>query len=180
MIETRRLQLRKMIIEDTDALLTVFGDPKVMDSFGAAPLTREQMAAWVGRNLKHQEEHGYGLFSVILKSEDELVGDCGLEHMDVDGEHLVELGYDFSSRHWGQGLATEAACAVRDFAFGTLGLERLVSLIRASNGASQRVSEKVGMHLCRKLSRHGHEYLLYSIDRETGQAADNGRSSFAS
>jgi len=165
MIETKRLLLRAMTVDDTDALLGIFGGPKVMDSFGEPPYTREQMTGWVNRNLSHQAEHGYGLFSVILKAEDRLIGDCGLEDIEVDRQHMAELGYDFRSNYWHQGFATEAAYAVRDFAFGELGLDRLVSLIRASNVASRRVSRRVGMSLDHKLVRYGHEYLLYAIDK---------------
>jgi len=169
MIETRRLRLRSMVPEDTEDLLAIFTDPRVMKSFGVPPFTREQMTGWVKRNLAHQDEHGYGLFSVILKSENRLIGDCGLEHMSLDGHDVVELGYDLASQYWGQGLATEAAEAVRDYAFTALDLRELVSLIQIHNLASQRVSEKLGMRLQRKFSRSGREYVLYSITRKDGQ-----------
>jgi RimJ/RimL family protein N-acetyltransferase len=169
MIETRRLHLRSMVSEDIEELLEVFTDPRVMDVFGVPPFTREQMTAWVERNLAHQNEHGYGLFSVILKSEDRLIGDCGLEHMILDGHDVVELGYDLASQYWGQGLATEAAEAVRDYAFTALDLRELVSLIQTHNLASQRVSEKIGMRLRRTFSRDGREYALYSVRRKVGQ-----------
>ncbi len=67
-LDTKRLLLRTMHAADIDALLHIFGDPKVMASFGVEPFDRDQMARWVRRNLEHQPEHGYGLFSVILKS----------------------------------------------------------------------------------------------------------------
>lgn len=65
--------------------------------------------------------------------------------MELRGEPEAELGYDLRSDHWGQGQATEAAGAVREYAFGRLELARLVSPIRRDNRASQRVAEKVGM-----------------------------------
>lgn len=162
-LDTARLSIRSMTLEDVDALLHIFADPKVMASFGEPPFDRERMLGWVNRNLAHQSEHGYGLFSVILKSSDLLIGDCGLELMDVEGERLAELGYDFRSDYWNQGYATEAAQAVRDFAFQTLGLPRLISLIRVGNQASKRVAEKVGMHLQSEFTRHGHRYWLYTM-----------------
>ena len=162
-IETARLSLRPMKLEDVDALLYIFGDPKVMDSFGEQPFDRERMLGWVNRNLTHQTEHGYGLFSVILKSSDLLIGDCGLEVMDVEGERVAELGYDFRSDYWNQGYATEAAQAVRDFAFQTLHLPKLISLIRVGNEASKRVAEKVGMRLQSEFTRYGNSYWSYTI-----------------
>lgn len=145
MIETERLLLHPMLPEDVDPLLNIFADPRVMASFGLEPFDRSQMDAWVQRNLDHQDQHGYGLFAVILKRTDELIGDCGLDEMELDGPSGAELGYDLQSRYWNQGLATEAATAVRDYAFGTLALPRLMSLIRQGNIASRRVAEKIGM-----------------------------------
>lgn len=172
MIETERLLLRPMRAEDVDPLLRVFGDPKVMASFGVAPFDRDQMQRWVQRNLDHQDRHGYGLFSVILRETDELIGNCGLEEMEIDGISgdgtaagaVAELGYDFRSDHWNQGYATEAATAVRDYAFETLALPRLISLIRQGNIASRRVAEKIGMRHERDIRRAGHPYWLFAID----------------
>jgi ribosomal-protein-alanine N-acetyltransferase len=165
-IETKRLILRKMTMDDLDDLLLIFTDPKVMASFGGILFDRERMRQWVQRNLDHQERYGYGLFSVILKENGELVGDCGLEHIEVDGSPEVEIGYDFLSSYWNRGLATEAAGAVRDFAFEQLGLERVVSLIRPDNLASMRVAEKIGM----KREKEGREgdirYYVYSQSRD--------------
>ena len=69
MIETERLCIRLMRWEDTDELLGIFGDPKVMAAFGVPPFERPQLERWVRRNLEHQERYGYGLFSVVLKAD---------------------------------------------------------------------------------------------------------------
>lgn len=168
MIKTERLILRPMRAEDADPLLRVFGDPLVMASFGADPFDRIRMRAWVQRNLDHQDQHGYGLFTVILKQSGEVIGDCGLEHMEVAGVPAAELGYDLQSDVWNQGLATEAAIAARDHAFSTLRLPRLVSLIRQGNIASRRVAEKIGMHHLEDIDRSGHPYWLFGQDRPAG------------
>ena len=103
-----------MRIDDFRALYEIFADPKVMASFGGELFTREQMQGWLNRNLAHQAEYGYGLFSVIRKSDGLLIGDCGLEQMNVAGQSAAELGYDFRSDAWCQGFATEASlCGAR-------------------------------------------------------------------
>lgn len=121
MIATERLFLRPILPEDVDPLLRVFGDPVVMAAFDSAPFDRDQVRRWVQRNLDHQDQHGYGLFTVILKESGAIIGDCGLEHMELDDGPATgaaaELGYDLRSDHWNRGLATEAATAVRDHAF---------------------------------------------------------------
>jgi RimJ/RimL family protein N-acetyltransferase len=166
MIETPRLLLRSMEWADVDPLLAVFGDPVVMAAFATEPFDRAQMEGWVQRNLDHQEQRGYGLFTVILKSTAAVIGDCGLEQMELGGELVTELGYDLRSDQWGQGLATEAAGAVRDYAFGALQLPKLVSLIRHDNRASRRVAEKIGMCLIHADVYGDQRYGLYGIDRK--------------
>lgn len=165
-LETPRLLLRLMDSSDIDCLLKIFGDPIVMASFNTSPFSREEMEQWIRGNLAHQGTHGYGLFSVILKSNDLLIGDCGLEHMEVGGELATELGYDFRSDYWNQGYATEAALAIRDYAFNTLKLPSLISLIRIGNEASKRVSEKIGMQLSDEINKNGIQYWKYSIQND--------------
>lgn len=162
-LSTPRLHLRPMLASDLDALLLIFTDPKVMAAFDSPPFNREQMARWLQRNLDHQAEHGFGLFSVIYTETGELIGDCGLELMTVDGAPVAELGYDFRSDYWGRGLATEAATAVRDYALQTLGLPRLISLIRMGNTASRRVAEKIGMMCQAEFARGDIRYWKYAL-----------------
>lgn len=160
-LETVRLFLRPMLAMDVDDLLLIFTDPKVMASFGGELFSREQMERWLQRNLSHQTEFGYGLFAVILKENGKLIGDCGLEQMEDQG--AAELGYDFCSDYWMQGYATEAAIAVRDYAFCILQLPQLISLIRVGNLASKRVAEKVGMKLIEEFTRYDTQYWKYAI-----------------
>ena len=108
-LETGRLILRAMDQSDFDAIYAIFCDPKVLTAFSQDSFSREQMQGWIDRNLDHQRRYGYGLFAVILKTTGELIGNCGLEHSDYRDTPCVELGYDFLSRHWNQGYATEAA-----------------------------------------------------------------------
>jgi ribosomal-protein-alanine N-acetyltransferase len=150
-----------MLQTDLDALLLIFTDRKVMAAFDHDPFTPEQMQGWLQRNLDHQSEFGYGLFSVLLKQTGELIGDCGLEQMEDMG--AAELGYDFRSDFWNRAYATEAAIAVRDYAFDVLQLPMLISLIRVGNLSSRRVAEKVGMTLDQEFTRYGISYWKYFI-----------------
>ena len=168
-LETPSLYLRLMRLSDIDGLLGIFGDPLVMASFNTTPFNRDQMSNWVQRNLGHQDVHGYGLFSVILKSEELLIGDCGLEHMEVEGEQTTELGYDFNSNYWNQGYATEAGQAVRDYAFDVLHLPQLISLIRVGNEASRCVSEKIGMQCETEFTTNGIKYWKYTMNSRTDE-----------
>ena len=163
-LHTKRLLLRPMLETDFAELHLIFTDRKVMAAFDHDPFTPEQMQRWLKRNLDHQAAFGYGLFSVILKETGELIGDCGLEQMEDQG--AAELGYDFRSGFWNQGYATEAALAVRDYAFDVLKLPRLISLIRVGNLASKRVAEKVGMTLAEEFTRYGVRYWKYFVEND--------------
>ena len=97
MIESHRLILRRMREDDFHDLLRIFTDENVMKSFNLLSFSQPQMQKWMNRNLDHQKKYGYGQYSVILKSNQNLIGDCGLEHTELEGKPCVEIGYDFSS-----------------------------------------------------------------------------------
>src|SRR5438445_846024 len=111
----------------------IFADPKVIASFDLATFDRRQLELWIQRNLTHQKNFGYGLFSVILKNNGSLIGNCGLQRMGIGGVEVIELGYEFRSDYWNKGYATEAAAAVRDFSFQQLHPPRLNIIVSGGN-----------------------------------------------
>jgi [ribosomal protein S5]-alanine N-acetyltransferase len=145
MMQTERLLIRKFHNSDADALLTVFGDPEVM-RFGDGPQDKEWVQGWLAIHMQDYDRHGYGPYAVVERENGQLMGYCGLFHFaDINGRPEVEIGYRLARSKWGHGYATEAARAVRDFAFNTLSLKRLIALIDPANTASIRVAEKIGM-----------------------------------
>jgi RimJ/RimL family protein N-acetyltransferase len=80
--------------------------------------------------------------------------------------NAAELGYDFRSEFWNRGFATEAACAVRDYAFGVLHLPELISLIRVGNLSSKRVAEKAGMTLVEEFKRYEIQYWKFALTNQ--------------
>ena len=165
MIETSRLILRMMSKDDFNDLLRIFTDKSVMESFNLKTFSPKQMQNWMDRNLNHQKQYNYGLYSVILKSNHELIGDCGLEHTTFEGKPCVEIGYDFLSKYWNQGYATEAASVVKEHAIKNLKIELriLCSFIRISNKPSQRVAEKIGMQRIKEFETNEIKYYLYAF-----------------
>jgi [ribosomal protein S5]-alanine N-acetyltransferase len=164
-LETSRLILREFSSDDTDALALVLSDPETM-RFYPAPFDRAGVEQWIGRNLERYRKHGHGLWAMVLKSNMETVGDCGLTLQEVDRVVEVEIGYHVRRDLWGQGLATEAAQACRDVGFNRLPVDRLISLIRPENLASRRVAEKNGMTVWKELVWHGMPHLVYATRRE--------------
>jgi RimJ/RimL family protein N-acetyltransferase len=145
-LETERLLLRRMTPDDVDALLEVLGDPIAMVHY-PAPFNRERVEEWVGWNLRNYEDHGYGLWAVVLKETMACVGDCGLtwQVIDAAGNRELEVGWHIRRDLWNHGLATEAGRACRDYARDQLRRPHLISLITQENLASQAVARKLGM-----------------------------------
>ncbi|MGB2874039.1 MAG: GNAT family N-acetyltransferase [Gaiellaceae bacterium] len=156
-LETERLLLQLPKRSELDAYMAIFGDPAVQRRLPFLPRTREATAESIERMLGHWERHGTGLFSVVRKEDELLLGRVGFLlwnerwlnalHHELEGELETEIGWTIGSEHWNRGYATEAAAACRDWALGELGLTRLVSLIAIGNTPSVRVAEKIGERL---------------------------------
>jgi [ribosomal protein S5]-alanine N-acetyltransferase len=143
-IETPRLFLREVTVSDLDFLATMMADPKVM-RFYPKRYSREEVEAWIGRQQESYSKHGHGNWLVLDKATGEPVGRAGLTMQAVDRVEQPELGYMIHRPFWRQGLATEAAIAVRDYAFWKLNKPYVISLIRPENLPSQGVARKLGM-----------------------------------
>jgi RimJ/RimL family protein N-acetyltransferase len=146
LVVTERLFLRHFHVLDAEAMHRVFGDPEVM-RFGDGAQTKEWVDAWLRTCLeRYYRTWGFGPYAVVEKHSQDSIGYCGLFFFpDINGKPEVEIGYRLARFAWGQGYATEAAVAVRDYAFTTLGIKRLIAIIDPSNTASIRVAEKLGM-----------------------------------
>jgi len=145
-IETERLILRDLTIEDLDALAALYADARVRQYFPDGTLTRSETLKELEWIIKvYYGTYGYGLWAVILKDSGELVGRCGLLPWEIDGRTEVEVAYLLGTPWWGRGLATEAAGAIVEFAFATLEVDRLIAMVDPRNDASRNVATKVGM-----------------------------------
>jgi RimJ/RimL family protein N-acetyltransferase len=146
---TPRLCLRRFYPEDLDPLAAILSDPEVMYfSRTRQPLSRAATAQLIQTHSR--PDPPTGLYAVLNQFSGELLGYCGLLHQVIDGQTEIEIAYRLARSAWGQGFATEAACAVRDHAI-RLGIPRVISLIEADNERSRRVVLKVGMQWQREI-----------------------------
>jgi RimJ/RimL family protein N-acetyltransferase len=157
-LETERLVLRKPEPADIDGYAAMWSDPEVVRFLGGRTLSREEVPQGIERMLKQWDRHGVGLFSVLRKGDERLVGRVGYllwdpkrwvnaMHEDLDDPLELEIGWVIASAFWNQGYATEAAAACRERAFDELRRDRVISLIAPENVASIRVAEKIGESL---------------------------------
>ena len=144
-IETERLFLREMNMDDFDALYAVLADRKIMQHY-PYEFDEERVRAWIGRNMKRYEDYGFGLWAVCLKETGEMIGDCGLTLQNIEGEMLPEIGYHIRADQQRKGYAREAASAVRDRAFGHTDYPALYSYCKYTNVGSYKTAESIGMH----------------------------------
>jgi len=163
-IETPRLRLREYTYEDLDDLAAMFADAELMRYY-SHPKSPEESLAWIEWNLGLYEQRGFGLWVMESLETSEFVGDCGLTPQTVDGVTDIEVGWHTRREYWNQGLATEGASACRDYAFGDLGLQRLISIIHPDNRASRRVAEKIGMTLEKTVLHGSGPKVIYAVGR---------------
>jgi [ribosomal protein S5]-alanine N-acetyltransferase len=179
-LETDRLLLRHLSLDDLDALAAIQADPQVMRYFTSGPRTRDEVQGELERCIGLQDHHGFSLWAAIDKSEARLIGRCGLLPQTLQGRDEVEIAYLIDRSHWNLGLGTEAARAIRDHGFDRLGFDRLVSIIHRDNLASRRVAEKAGLRPERMIQFMNHRCWLYAIesnDRADSNEGPGGRSS---
>lgn len=164
LLETDRLRLRPLVPGDADALLGVLGDGETMKWY-PAPFDRDGVGQWIVRALESYATNGFGLLAIEERSTGAFLGDCGPTIQFVDGEPHVELGWHVRRDRWGEGIATEGGAACRDWCFGTLATDHLISLIRPENRQSWRVAEKLGFTIWRQTERAGYRHFVYRLDR---------------
>jgi RimJ/RimL family protein N-acetyltransferase len=142
-----------------------------------ALLTPEESGRLVDRIEAHFEQHGFGMFAAELRHNRHFIGFIGLAIPEFVATFTpcVEIGWRLDRECWGQGLATEGAHAVLQYAFESLGLQEIVSFTVPMNLRSRGVMERLGM--VRDLAAdfdhpnlpEGHalrRHVLYRIDRE--------------
>jgi [ribosomal protein S5]-alanine N-acetyltransferase len=168
-LETARLILREFVPEDAEALARVLSDPETMRHY-PAPVDRTGVNEWIERNRRRYQDDGVGLWAMVLKSTDEMIGDCGITRQQVDGESLYEIGYRLRRDFWKQGLATEAAIACREWGFANLPIDRVISLIRPENLPSCRVAERNGMTIWKEVQWRGLQHYVYSVQKPASKS----------
>lgn len=168
-LETDRLVLRRLVLDDLEDLFALYRDPEIRRYFPEGVLTLEETREELEWHMHgHPRYPELGLWATIYKPTGKFIGRCGLLPWEIDGRLEVEIAYLLDKSLWGQGLATEAAHGIMRYGFEVLNLTRLICLIDPQNTASQRVAERIGMTLKRKVDGIGgddYPTLIYSISR---------------
>jgi RimJ/RimL family protein N-acetyltransferase len=142
--ETERLILREMTPEDLPAMREIVRDEKTMYAWNGA-WSEEETIEGLEKQIRGYRENGFGRWAVVLKETGHVIGMCGLMWWDTDKDRVLEIGYLFNRAFWHNGYATEAAAAVKRYAFDALNYAEVFSLVRDNNYASMNVAIRNGM-----------------------------------
>lgn len=165
-LETERLRLRELTLLDVDHLLTIFADPVAMEYY-LSTKDRPQAVRWIEWNIESYQTNGFGLWLVERKNDGQFVGQCGITLQKIPGSVEPEVGYLLRREFWGQGYATEAAIACRDWGFRHLNVSRLISIINVLNHPSIRVAARTGMaHAGEFVKPNGLPHKIYAVTRD--------------
>ena len=152
-LQTQRLYLRELSSADFPALCRIMQDEKTMYAY-EGPFSDKEVQDWLENQFKYYKKYGFGLWAVILKETDRMIGQCGLSMQKWKENKLLEIGYLFERDYWHKGYATEAALACKKYAFETLNADEVCSIIRDTNTASQNVALRNGMKITDTWTKH--------------------------
>lgn len=165
-VETDRLILRRVVIEDSQFILELLNDPSWLRFIGDRGVkTLDDARHYIEKTLIAMYERlGFGLYLAELKGEGIPIGLCGL--LKRDSLEDVDLGFAFLPRFRRKGYAFESASAVMEYGKRSFGLNRLVAITSPDNHGSARLLERLGFTFERmiNLSNDSEEVSLFALE----------------
>lgn len=161
-LSSERLIFHPFTEDDLPLLTKLHSDPEVQRTLGGM-WDAATIAQRLARFVTEQAERGHSKWKVFTR-DGEFIGRAGVSLFERTGE--LELGYTLARPFWGKGYASEAAAAVRDWAFRTLPVDHIIGFTDLQNLASQRVLERIGMRRMPDADLgHGSLSALYRLER---------------
>jgi RimJ/RimL family protein N-acetyltransferase len=147
-LETPRLRLRALRLEDFDAFAAMWREPAVVRFIGGVPLSREEAWSRFLRQMGMWYYLGFGVFAMEEKEAGSFLGVAGFHdlHRDIvpslDG--TIEAGWVLSTAAQGKGMAEEAMRAALAWADCNHAPKRVTCIIRPEHFASLHIASKLG------------------------------------
>jgi [ribosomal protein S5]-alanine N-acetyltransferase len=143
-LETERLRLTPLTVEDAPLVYPFMSDPEVMAHWDRDAIEDpDEVEAAVAAQVAEMEERKALYWALRLAETDQFLGYCELVELDWR-HHRGELGFIVAREAWGRGYATEAAAALLAHFASSLGLKRLIARTHVGDGRSERVLTKLG------------------------------------
>ncbi len=166
-ITTERLVLRAFTPDDVSEIHAhLYADATAMRFIGG-PHTLARTRQGIETYIAQQERSGFSFWAVEERETGWIVGEAGLFPFNAVGPD-VELGYAFGTPWWGRGYATEAGRAMLAEAFGPLGLDRVVAVVKPDNAGSRNVLLKLGFREEGERDAWGSRHIYLVRDRDPG------------
>ena len=143
-LETKRLVLREMKQSDFQDLADILQNTEVMYAY-EHDFSDTDVQIWLERQMERYRKYGFGLWAIILKSTNEMIGQAGLTMQPYKNTEVLEIGYLLMKNFWHCGYAKEAALGCKRYAFEHLKKDKVYSVIKADNFSSIKVAESIGM-----------------------------------
>ncbi|OIO59544.1 MAG: GNAT family N-acetyltransferase [Verrucomicrobia bacterium CG_4_10_14_3_um_filter_43_23] len=163
--ETTRIKIRPLVMEDAEALEDILGNPEVMQFSLYGVKDRAGIEEWLKDVLKAYETYGFGIYAVILKPEEKLIGISGVWKTIIDEQDEMELMYRLDRSYWNLGYATEAAEAVTKHCFDKFGFLSIIAVLDPQNTASQRIADNLQMAYEKDSVFHDVPVRVYRLNR---------------
>ena len=167
-LETKRLLLRPITVDDAPFILTLLNEPSFLRYIGDKQVRNLDDARQYILNgpVASYERHGFGLLLVELRDSHTPIGMCGLLKRDELPD--PDIGFALLPDFWSKGFAFEAAAAVLEDAR----LPRVVAITSLDNESSMNLLKRLGFRFERltKLTDQGEQLKLFvreTVTRET-------------
>ncbi len=160
-LETERLYLREITPDDAQFAYDLNLDEEVIRYTGDGPFESVAAAKEFLEKYDHYRKYGFGRWAVVRKSDNEILGWCGLKYSEDKDE--FDIGFRFFKKYWNAGYATESAAACLKIGFEKFDMKTIVGKARKENLASIRVLEKLGLSYSISYEEDGENWEVYSI-----------------
>lgn len=166
-IDTERLMLKTVVIEDAPFFLELYNSPSFIEFIGDRNLKSVEDAENYVRNrfFPQIEKLGYGNYLVIRKEDGAKIGAVGI--FERDGLDVHDIGFSFLEEFHGKGYGFEAASKLLKKAFTDFGCSKISAITSKENVASQTLIKKLGLQYLKmvKLPEESVELLYYEIEK---------------
>jgi len=163
-LESERLTLRQLTLEDEELLYHLDSDKEVLKYIRPA-ISREESLHRLHSSIERYEQYpGLGRFAAIEKSTGKAIGWFILSHSLEVG--LPEIGYRLKEEFWGKGYATEMSKILLAYGFKDLGIDKIFAVTHQQNQGSQHVLTKIGMKYIDIRHIYENDVFYYELVRE--------------
>lgn len=171
-METKRLIFRKIEQSDYDNLKKIISDEETMKYY-PKPYDDQGVQKWINWCQGCYKKRGFGLFAIILKENNNFIGDCGITLQNINGKEVFEIGYHLNKKYWHNGYASEASQFMRDYYFNNTENNEVYSYMNKENIPSINVAKRNGMIFIEEYDEDNYPHVVYKITREQWKKLNN-------